>query len=193
MDSLIAHARTLPVRRQADKGSPRNRAASHRPEAMFIACSDARVSPALLTGAGPGQILELRTVGNVVPPYRAGRCCSEAATLTYALEVLAITDIVVCGHSDCGAVRTLSPGGLTTAAFDTWWWLTRTNRHARRRNGDLDPGLAHLRAQLDKLRRYPKVERRLRRGRLRLHGWYYDLQTGTVQALEPDGARLAPL
>ncbi|MEV1176543.1 carbonic anhydrase [Nonomuraea sp. NPDC049784] len=190
MDSLINYARTLPRQRPR----PAAQVEPHRPEAMFIACSDARVSPALLTGARPGQILELRTVGNVVPPYRPGRCCSEAATLSYALEVLAVTDIVVCGHSHCAAVGIMRRGGLTTSTFDTWWWLTRTKGRARPAPAPATPSeVSHLHAQLDKLRSYPAIKRRLAQGRLRLHGWYYDLSTGGVSTLDPDDNSLGPL
>lgn len=69
------------------------------PEVLFITCSDSRVVPALITGARPGQLFELRTAGNIVPPYASGTPTGEAATIEYAVEVLGVKDIVVCGHS----------------------------------------------------------------------------------------------
>src|SRR5690242_9961617 len=105
MESLIRHARTITPHPSTSPRpqAARSTAAPQRPEALFIACSDARVSPAFLTGARPGQLFELRNVGNVVPPHRPGRPTGEAATIEYAVCVLGVTDIVVCGHSDCGA------------------------------------------------------------------------------------------
>lgn len=184
MESLIKHARTItphPPTSPHVRTGP-NATATQRPEALFIACSDARVSPAFLTGAQPGQLFELRNVGNVVPPHRPGRPSGEAATIEYAVGVLGVTDIVVCGHSDCGAVRTLRPGGLSISAFTTWWWLTRTNKRSRpsATEPSVDPGHLHLLAQLEKLRRYPKIARGLAQGRLRVHGWFYNLTDGRV-------------
>ncbi|HEU5027992.1 MAG TPA: carbonic anhydrase [Spirillospora sp.] len=201
MESLIQHARTI-TPHPSTSPHPRtgtSTAAPQRPEALFIACSDARVSPAFLTGARPGQLFELRNVGNVVPPHRPGRPTGEAATIEYAVGVLGVTDIVVCGHSDCGAVRTLRPGGLSISAFTTWWWLTRTNQRSRQTAAaaPADPGQLHLLAQLEKLRRYPKVARGLAHGRLRVHGWFYNLSDGRILAATTEdstsAASFAPL
>lgn len=201
MESLIRHARTITPHPSTSPRpqAARSTAAPQRPEALFIACSDARVSPAFLTGARPGQLFELRNVGNVVPPHRPGRPTGEAATIEYAVCVLGVTDIVVCGHSDCGAVRTLRPGGLSISAFTTWWWLTRTNQRPRRPAAPTpaDPGQLHLLAQLEKLRRYPKVARGLAHGRLRVHGWFYNLSDGRVLVAptdnSPSATTFAPL
>ena len=200
IESLIEHARTIADQPVAPTDPPVSTTSPRRPEALFIACSDARIVPTLITGARPGQLFELRNVGNVVPPYHPRRPCGEAATIEYAVEILRVANIVICGHSGCGAVRTLQPGGLRMNAFGTWWWLTRTNRHHRRVAGSgshsdtvTDPGQLHLLAQREKLRRYPKVARRIAAGQLRIHGWYYDLDTRIIHALQPETKRFAPL
>src|SRR3569833_4068041 len=107
MQSLSDNAQDKP-QRAADLRTDRSRlAAGQRPEALCITCSDSRVVPALITGARPGELFELRTAGNIVPPYASEHPTSEAATNEYAVEVLGVRDIVVCGHSHCGAVGAL--------------------------------------------------------------------------------------
>ncbi|MCZ9341796.1 carbonic anhydrase, partial [Streptomyces sp. TRM76130] len=93
------------------------------PDVLFITCSDSRVVPALITGARPGQLFELRTAGNVVPPYTAERPTGEAATIEYAVQVLGVDDIVVCGHSHCGAVGAMVRGDDLTAVPAVRDWL----------------------------------------------------------------------
>ncbi|ROO86117.1 carbonic anhydrase [Actinocorallia herbida] len=160
-------------------------AAAARPTTLIIACCDAQLDPARLAGAAPGSCLELRTFGNVVPPYRPHRVTAEAATIAYATEILGVQEIVVVGHSGCGAVAALQPGGLSLRAFDAWWWLTRSGNTGRGRAATDDPGRAHLRLQVAKLLRYPKIKRRLTERRLDLRAYYADPASGTAELLEP--------
>ncbi|GAA3990840.1 carbonic anhydrase [Streptomyces marokkonensis] len=160
------------------------------PEVLFITCSDSRVVPALITGARPGQLFELRTAGNIVPPYGGERPCGEAATIEYAVEVLGVTDIVVCGHSHCGAVGALVRGDDLTAVPAVRDWLAQA-ADAPKPCDPADPTVAeavqhHVLAQLLRLRSYPCVERRLTDGRLRTHGWYYEVHTGVVREHHAD-------
>ncbi|MFI9612219.1 carbonic anhydrase [Streptomyces sp. NPDC052023] len=155
------------------------------PEVLFITCSDSRVVPALITGARPGQLFELRTAGNIVPPYTPGRPTGEAATIEYAVEVLGVQDVVVCGHSHCGAVGALVRGDDLDAVPAVRDWLTHAADQPRAAD-PADPTVAeavqtHVLAQLLRLRSYPCVERRLADGRLRLRGWYYEVHTGAVR------------
>jgi carbonic anhydrase len=158
------------------------------PQALFITCSDSRVIPSMITGARPGELFELRTAGNIVPPYDAERPTGEAATIEYAVEVLAVTDVIVCGHSHCGAVGALVRGEDLTAvpAVRDWLSLTAAAPDAGPAETE-DPALAdavqsHVLTQLLRLRSYPCVARRLDAGRLRLHAWFYEIHTGTVLA-----------
>ncbi|MFI0091711.1 carbonic anhydrase [Streptomyces bobili] len=184
MQPLIDNARTFGQRpeefaRLADGQSP---------EVLFITCSDSRVVPALITGARPGQLFELRTAGNIVPPYVSESPTGEAATIEYAVEVLGVRDVVVCGHSHCGAVGALVRGDDLDSVPAVRAWLA----HAADGPTAVEPADAgdptvaravqhHVLAQLLRLRSYPCVDKRLADGRLRVRGWYYEVHTGAVR------------
>ncbi|POX49002.1 carbonic anhydrase [Streptomyces sp. Ru71] len=160
------------------------------PQVLFITCSDSRVVPALITGARPGQLFELRTAGNIVPPYSAHTPTSEAATVEYAVSVLGVQDIVVCGHSHCGAVGALVRGDDLDAVPAVRDWLAHAAEDPKAADPQ-DPTVAeavqnHVLTQLLRLRSYPCVERRLTDGRLRLRGWYYEVHTGAVREHRAD-------
>ncbi|MCQ4212604.1 carbonic anhydrase [Streptomyces longispororuber] len=181
MQPLIDNARTFGQRPEEFAGL----ADGQSPQVLFITCSDSRVVPALITGARPGELFELRTAGNIVPAYPTGRPSGEAATIEYAVEVLEVQDIVVCGHSHCGAIGALVRGddlGAVPAVRD---WLAHAAGETAA-DDTTDPTVAaavqqHVLAQLLRLRSYPCVERRLADGRIRLRGWYYEVHTGGVR------------
>ncbi|MEU6477634.1 carbonic anhydrase [Streptomyces sp. NPDC047017] len=184
MQPLIDHARTFGQRPEEFA----RLAAGQSPEVLFITCSDSRVVPALITGARPGQLFELRTAGDIVPPYDSAHPSGEAATIEYAVEVLGVRDIVVCGHSHCGAVGALVRGDDLDAVPAVRDWLAGAT--PRPRGPAEDPCVAaavqsHVLTQLLRLRSYPCVERRLAAGSLALHGWYYEVHTGAVLAHRP--------
>jgi len=167
------------------------------PQVLFITCSDSRVVPALITGARPGELFELRTAGNIVPPYGSDRPTGEAATIEYAVEVLGVQDIVVCGHSHCGAVGALVRGDDLDGVPAVRDWLA----HAAGEPGAADPDdptvmravQHHVLAQVLRLRSYPCVEKRLADGRLRVRGWYYEVHTGAVREHRVDTDRFEAL
>ncbi|MFJ2155555.1 carbonic anhydrase [Streptomyces sp. NPDC087856] len=180
MQPLIDNARTFGQRPEEFA----KLAEGQSPQVLFITCSDSRVVPALITGARPGQLFELRTAGNIVPPYASGNPTSEAATIEYAVEVLGVQDVVVCGHSHCGAVGALVRGDDLAAVPAVRDWLAHAADDPAP-SDTADPTVAgavqnHVLAQLLRLRSYPCVERRLADGRLRVHGWYYEVHTGAV-------------
>lgn len=185
MRSLIEHARSFRKQSAEYPEQFARLAEGQAPQVLFITCSDSRVVPALITGARPGELFELRTAGNIVPPYVSGGPTSEAATIEYAVEVLGVTDIVVCGHSHCGAVGALVRRDDLTAVPAVRDWLA----HATPRpEGTVDdPTVAdgvqnHVLTQLLRLRSYPCIEKRLGEGRVNLHGWFYEVHTGSVLA-----------
>jgi carbonic anhydrase len=185
MQPLIDHARSF-GRRPEDFASL---AQGQSPQVLFITCSDSRVVPALITGARPGELFELRTAGNIVPPYACDRPTSEAATVEYAVDVLGVSEIVVCGHSHCGAVGALVRGEDLTAVPAVRDWLAQAEPPSDA--PDDDPAVAaavqnHVLAQLLRLREYLCVERAITAGQLRLHGWYYEVHTGAVRVHTPD-------
>ncbi|WP_338778593.1 carbonic anhydrase [Streptomyces sp. DG1A-41] len=195
MKALLDRARTFRTRVDFDSGEYRKLAEGQYPEALFITCSDSRVIPALITGARPGEIFELRNAGNIVPPYGHPRASGEAATIEYALEVLGVQDIVVCGHSHCGAMGALKSGDDLSAlpGVDAWLHIARPELTSVLESAPDDPSLPEVSQgnvvnQLTALRSYPVVQQRLDTGRLRLHGWYYEVDTGFVYELGDDGA-----
>ncbi|MGV9905624.1 carbonic anhydrase [Streptomyces sp. NPDC003388] len=184
MQPLIDNARTFGQRPEEFTGL----AAGQSPDVLFITCSDSRVVPALITGARPGELFELRTAGNIIPPYAPQRPTGEAATIEYAVEVLGVRDVVVCGHSHCGAVGALVRGDDLTAVPAVRDWLAHAA--ARPAGAAEDPEVAegvqsHALTQLLRLRSYPCVERRLAAGRIALHAWYYEVHTGAVRRHRP--------
>ena len=181
MQPLIDNARTFGQRPEEFA----KLAEGQSPQVLFITCSDSRVVPALITGARPGELFELRTAGNIVPPYVSDRPTGEAATIEYAVEVLGVDDIVVCGHSHCGAVGALVRGDDLTAVPAVRDWLS----HATPRPAGAveDPAVtegvqSHVLTQLLRLRSYPFVEKKLKDRQLSLHAWYYEVHTGAVLA-----------
>ncbi|MDH6215536.1 carbonic anhydrase [Streptomyces pseudovenezuelae] len=194
MKALLDRARAFKRHVDFESGEYRKLAEGQYPEALFITCSDSRVIPALITGARPGEIFELRNAGNIVPSYGQHGASGEAATVEYALEVLGVQDIVVCGHSHCGAMGALKSGDDLSAlpGVDAWLRLARPHL-APVLDGAIDdpsmPDISQLNVvnQLAALRSYPVARRRLGAGELRLHGWYYEVDTGQVHELDEDG------
>ncbi|MFD5907868.1 carbonic anhydrase [Streptomyces massasporeus] len=194
MKALLDRARTFRTRVDFDSVAYRKLAEGQYPEALFITCSDSRVIPAMITGAQPGEIFELRNAGNIVPPYGRPGACGEAATIEYALEVLGVQDIVVCGHSHCGAMGALKSGDDLSSlpGVDAWLRLARPELTSVLESAPDDPSLPEVSQgnvvnQLAALRSYPVVRQRLDSGRLRLHGWYYEVDTGFVYELGDEG------
>ncbi|WP_406441831.1 carbonic anhydrase [Streptomyces sp. NBC_00631] len=180
MQPLIDNARTFGQRPEEFA----RLAEGQSPQVLFITCSDSRVVPALITGARPGELFELRTAGNIVPPYASAHPTSEAATIEYAVEVLGVRDIVVCGHSHCGAVGALVRGDDLTAVPAVRDWLA--SAEPRPSGAAEDPAVTegvqnHVLAQLLRLRSYPFIDRKLAEGELTLRGWYYEVHTGAVR------------
>ena len=170
------------------------------PLALFITCSDSRINPNLLTQTEPGELFILRNAGNIVPPYAAAPSGS-AATVEYALTQLKIRDVIICGHSKCGAVAGLmSPHALDKLPAMRGWL-----RHAAGVALDVEQlgklsqedrfALAVERnviKQLENLKTHPTVAP-LATNEVRLHGWVYDFETGLVTAYDPTSRRFVPL
>ncbi|MBV7247697.1 MULTISPECIES: carbonic anhydrase [Streptomyces] len=190
MQSLVDHARTFTEHVAANAKDFERLADGQTPEALFVTCSDSRVVPSLFTGARPGQLFELRTAGNIVPRYPAqDRPTGEAATIEYALRMLQVRDIIVCGHSHCGAVGAVFRGDDLSAMPAVRHWLEHSTdgRDPAADPADLPGAIqAHALAQLDTLRGYPAVRERLAEGSLGLHAWYYEVDTGSISVHRPE-------
>ncbi|RLU87584.1 carbonate dehydratase [Streptomyces griseocarneus] len=159
-------------------------ATHHAPHTLFIGCSDARVVPELITGCEPGELFVIRTAGNLVPAHTPGTD-GVAASIEYAVAVLGVTDIVVCGHSACGAMTALAQGhDLGTAPAVAGWLRHADASKARAATGDVDALVReNVRAQLANLATHPSVARALAAREVTLHGWVFDIATGHVTEL----------
>ncbi|MFB6893992.1 carbonic anhydrase [Kitasatospora sp. NPDC056327] len=200
MEPLIDRARAFPQRAGDTGRELTGLAAGQTPQALFITCSDSRVVPTLITNADPGDLFELRTAGNIVPLYRADGSSGETATIEYAVEVLGVRDIVVCGHSHCGAVGAVVRGEDLSVVPAVRAWLRHADQAVLRADDTdvFDPTVAgpvqrHVLTQLDRLRGYPGIAGRLADGRIRLHGWFYEIHTGLVLSHRADAGLFLPL
>ncbi|MFG1603858.1 SulP family inorganic anion transporter [Actinoplanes sp. NPDC049265] len=161
--------------------------AGQQPEQLFITCADSRVVPNLITGSGPGDLFCVRNVGNIVPPHGAADS-SVGAAVEYAVDVLGVSVITVCGHSGCGAVRAMMSGG-TPSDTSLGRWLTTA--HTAVEGDDEERCItANVVQQLRNLRTYPSVGAAVAEGRLRLAGLYFDLaETRMYTVDEQEGLR----
>ncbi|WP_042422483.1 carbonic anhydrase [Streptacidiphilus anmyonensis] len=170
-------------------------AANHTPHTLFIGCSDARVVPELITGCEPGELFVVRTAGNLVPAYAPG-ADGVTASIEYAVAALGVRDVVVCGHSACGAMTALAHGhdlsGLPAVA--DWLRLAATSVARTAATGDV-PALVrqNVLAQLATLRTHPSVARAVAERRITLRGWVFDIATGRVDEVRDATASTARL
>ena len=172
------------------------------PETLFITCSDSRINPNLITQTDPGELFIIRNAGNIVPPFGAANG-GEAATIEFAVVGLGVQDIILCGHSHCGAMKgLLSPESLTKLPTMAAWlehaeatrWIAR-QRYADRSEHDLlnITIQENVLVQLENLRTHPAVAVAIASGSLKLHGWVYKFETGQVFAYSPHEGQFVPL
>lgn len=165
------------------------------PIALFITCSDSRINPNLLTQTDPGELFIMRNAGNIVPPYGAVRG-GEAATIEYAVCVLKVKDIIICGHSLCGAMAAILDPESTEGLPAVRDWLGHaeaTSRIIKENYGHITNESARLTAaveenilvQLENLRTHPSVAAAMMRGDVKIHGWVYKFESGQVFAYDP--------
>ncbi len=177
-------------------------AGGQSPQWLMIACSDSRVVPSLLLQAGPGELFICRNAGNIVPAhgeYSGG----VAATIEYAVQVLKVQHLIVCGHSDCGAMKAvLHPESVQQLPAVAHWVQYAQSARAvvlETANGESEQRLLEMLtqenvlAQLDNLRTLPCVAAKLRTGALTLHGWFYDIAHGRFTTWNAEGRAWRPL
>lgn len=183
-------------------------ATTQHPDCLFIACSDSRVVPNLFASSNPGDLFVVRNVGNLMPPCACNGLSSGdrsyAAALEFAIEELKVPDVVVCGHSECGAMKALA-SEKATGHRNLDGWLDYA-RPSLKRLTDGDPGflnpqlsrhdrLSQLNVlqQLEHLGTYPMVRDRVASGELRLHGWWFEIPQAVVHAWSPERERFVVL
>lgn len=167
-------------------------------EVLFITCSDSRVDPNLVTQSRPGELFIVRNVGNIIPPYDAIKDKnSVAAAIEFAVLSLKVKDIIVCGHSNCGAMEALykDERELTNMPHLKDWlklaapvkdivlkYYPMIQSEARQRITEEENALY----QLHNIQTYPFVQEALNAGALHLHGWHYNIETGKIYAYDTD-------
>jgi carbonic anhydrase len=166
-----------------------------RPETLFITCSDSRVVPNLITSSSPGELFIVRNVGNIVPSVDRGVIGGVAAAIEYAVQVLNVENIVVCGHTQCGAMDAVAhPERMKHLRFVSRWLDAAGSipRVLEERYGELDPEhrmnaavQENVLAQLENLRTYDFVASGLDAGKLKIMGWVYRIATGDVFEYDP--------
>ncbi|HEX7926951.1 MAG TPA: carbonic anhydrase [bacterium] len=172
------------------------------PDALLITCSDSRVAPNVFASTDPGDLFVVRNVGNLIAPWSENDhsgANSVAAAAEYAVAVLKVPDIVVCGHAECGAMRAIVDGrDRLTAPFVKDWLAhgepsLRKMRLGQHVNPDLPPHntLSQLNVlqQMEHLASYPIIQERLEAGKLRVHGWWFDIGQADLYAYEPSQHR----
>jgi carbonic anhydrase len=178
-------------------------ATQQHPDALFITCSDSRINPNLITQTGPGDLFILRNAGNIVPPHGAAASGGEAATIEYAIAALGVRDIIVCGHSNCGAVKALFDPAATEKLPAVRSWLSNadaTRLIVEENYKDLSKedrvavGVKeNVLVQLENLRTHPLVQSRIAAGKLNLHGWVYRIESGEVVYFDHTAQQFVPL
>ena len=171
-------------------------ALSQRPEALFITCADSRIDPCLLTQTKPGELFICRVIGNIVPPY-PDALGGVSATVEYAVGVLRVPTVIVCGHTDCGVMR----GALNPEALESYPTVSAWLRYAQVQHREAAPSPEFLlalaennvAAQLQNLRSHPAVAARLAEGDLTLHGWVYHIGPGVVTAYDEATRMFTPV
>ena len=177
-------------------------AGGQSPQWLFITCSDSRVVPNMLLDAAPGELFVCRNAGNIVPAF-GDHAGGVSATIEYAVQVLKVRHIIVCGHSDCGAMKAVLHPEKVAALPAVASWISYADR-ARAvvidtlGNADYDSQLVavteeNVLAQLDNLRTHPSVGAKVRSGALELHGWVFDIRHGTFKTWNGEAGAWEPL
>ena len=175
------------------------------PKALFIGCSDSRVIPDLMVQSNPGDLFVIRNVGNFVPPYRPDEDFHATASgIEYAVSVLKVEEIIICGHTHCGACKALYQTIEDPSLVHTKKWLElgeSAKTSAILSLGASAPKEDLLRLteklsvikQIENLLTYPVVKKRFEKGNLSIHGWYYDIETGYIEYYNADSYEFLPL
>ena len=169
------------------------------PDALFIACSDSRVVPNLFASTNPGDLFVLRNIGNLIPPSTLSISDSSAsAVLEYAVFTLHVSDIVICGHSECGAMLALSKGINSSCCPHLQSWLqygksSFAKLHDPNKELILDEQLSlhnqlsqvNVLQQMEHVASYPFIQEKIKANELRIHGWWFDIAKADVYCYEP--------
>ena len=168
------------------------------PDVLYIGCSDSRVAVNVFASTDPGDLFVVRNVGNLVPPFNLGNQSSadesEAAAIEFALTTLNVSNIIICGHSECGAMHTLVTGRKNVTSNSLREWLSHGDVALEQL--DTAPSLGknlarhnqlsqlNVLKQLENLKTHPVVQEKLKAGKLTLHAWWFEVSRADVHAYE---------
>ncbi len=169
-----------------------------KPRVAIISCSDSRVDPAVITNTKPGEMFVLRNVANLIPERSSETAWGVRAALQFATEVLEVQHFVVCGHSGCGGIQgarrnqVIGPQGQHLEDLSVWLRnLSEKFAPLEEQAKELDPDLQDefyekvgIINSLGNLFTFPEIERRVKEGKLHLHGWYFDIKRGELLAYD---------
>jgi carbonic anhydrase len=170
-------------------------ALGQKPDALFICCSDSRVAPNVFASTNPGDLFVLRNIGNLIPPASSSlQETSVPAAIEFSLFSLNVSDIVVCGHSECGAMRALATGldAVSCPHLKSWLKYGEESLIKVRKGMSINPHLsehnqisqANVLEQMKHILSYPAVHDRIEKKRLRVHGWWFDIAQADVYCYE---------
>lgn len=160
------------------------------PQTLVIACSDSRVDPSILMDTKPGDIFVIRNVANLVPPYESeiGGCHGTSAAIEYAVCHLGVENIIVLGHSDCGGIKALMDDEQKDETFiDTWLYIADKAKYEALKAGHDQHKACELcekesiRISISNMMTFPFIKERVETGKLELHGWYFNLNSGSLE------------
>jgi carbonic anhydrase len=175
------------------------------PKALFIGCSDSRVIPDLIVQSNPGDLFVIRNVGNFVPPFKPDEDFHATASgIEYAVSILKVQEIIICGHTHCGACQHLYEEVEDPSLVHTKKWLElgeSAKKSAILSLGSNAPLEKLLRLteklsvvkQIENILTYPNVKKRFENGDLHIHGWCYDMETGKIEYYDADSYQFLPL
>ena len=170
-------------------------AKEQKPEVLFVTCSDSRINPNLFTSTGPGDLFILRNAGNIIPAYSTGG--GEAATIEFAVEGLGVKHIIVCGHSNCGAIEAaIHPEKMLNMPSLSQWIninLTPTLDLIKQNYANLDSNSLlnvllqeNVLKQVEDLKTHPSVTSKLLQNKISVHAWLYKIETGEIFSFNPN-------
>ena len=178
-------------------------ASGQSPETLLITCADSRIVPEMLTQSNPGELFVYRNAGNIIPSYQPDDASGTLATIEYAVSVVGVKQLIVCGHSDCGAMKgVLNPESVKALPLVARWLrqAEAARRIVEQNHADATPHerltmLIHenIVAQMESVKTHPSVAAAMAAGKLQLFGLYYDIGTGLVSRYSPKSGHFSPL
>lgn len=176
------------------------------PKTLFITCSDSRIVPNLITYTKPGDLFIARNIGNFIPPFDPdSQASATPAVIEYAISVLNVDNVIICGHTDCGACKSLHQDipedDIEMTHIKKWLKFGENAKEQAMAfvgNKDLDALYSatekfNIIDQLKNLLTYPAVKRKVAEGEIFVQGWYYHLDKGELEYFDPIEHRFMPL